>query len=100
MIVNPGTVFPCWSSIEATIVNDSSAVIVSSISSTTSVIGCPGVTVIGSVAQITPKHAVTSCVPTDCGVNTPVELMEPSLTDQTTSSATIPPNSSSRMCEN
>ena len=40
--------------------NDSSAVIVVDISSTIRVTGAPGVTVILSVVQITPKHAVMS----------------------------------------
>ena len=81
-------------------VNDSSAVIVVDISSTTRVTGAPGVTVILSVVQITPKHAVMSCVPTNDGVYTPVELMVPSLESQTTSSETIPPSASFRICEN
>ena len=58
VIVRPGTVLPCWSWISALIVNDSSAVIDAVVCSTTSVTGNPGVTVILSVVQITPKHAV------------------------------------------
>ena len=100
VIVIPGTVLPFASSTCAIIVNDSSAVIVLDISSTIRVTGAPGVTVMLSVVQITPKHAVISCVPTDIGVYTPVELIVPSLESQTTSSETIPPSASFRMCEN
>ena len=58
MIVIPGTMFPCWSWTTAVMENIPSAVIVSSTSSTIRVTGSPGVTVMSSDEQITPKHAV------------------------------------------
>ena len=51
---------------------------------TTKSTAAPGVTVTLSSSQMTPKQAVTVCVPTVVGVNNPVESMLPLLADQTT----------------
>ena len=84
MINSPATILPNWSTTYAVICNDSSDVICPVNGVTSSAVGLPGVTVIVSLEQINPKHAVIVWVPAFLGVNNPNESMLPSLELQVT----------------